>query len=141
MVRVDTTSFFLIVLASAVAAATVAVLPRRIAPPVVVLELLFGIVIGPHGFGWASTDEFILFFSNLGLGMLFYFAGYEIDFERIRGMPLRLGARGWLLSVALAYAIGGLLVVARGDRLADLHRLGDGDDGDRDLDPDPPRRR
>ena len=110
MVHVDTTSFFLIVLASAVAAATVAVLPRRIAPPVVVLELLFGILIGPHGFGWASTDEFILFFSNLGLGMLFYFAGYEIDFERIRGAPLRLGARGWLLSVALAYAIGGLLV-------------------------------
>jgi len=111
VVHVDTTSFFLIVLSSAVAAATVAVLPSRIAPPVVVLELLFGIAIGPHGFGWASTDEFILFFSNLGLGMLFYFAGYEIDFERIRGMPLRLGARGWLLSVALAYAIGGLLVV------------------------------
>lgn len=111
MVRVDTTSFFLIVLTSAVAAITVAVLPRRIAPPVVVLELLFGIAIGPHGFGWASTDEFSLFFSNLGLGMLFYFAGYEIDFERIRGMPLRLGARGWVMSVAIAYAVGGVLAL------------------------------
>ena len=41
--------------------------------------------------------------------MLFFFAGYEIDFDRIRGIPLRLAIIGWLLSLALAYAIGGLL--------------------------------
>jgi Kef-type K+ transport system membrane component KefB len=112
MVHVDTDSFFLIVLSSAVAAITVAALPKQIAPPVVVLELLLGILIGPHGFSLASTDEFSLFFSNLGLGMLFYFAGYEINFERIHGLPLRLGSRGWLLSVAIAYAIGGVLALA-----------------------------
>jgi Kef-type K+ transport system membrane component KefB len=72
---------------------------------------LAGILIGPHGFGWASSDEFVQFFSNLGLGMLFYFAGYGIDFERIRGLPLRLGARGWLLSILIAYAIGGALAL------------------------------
>jgi Kef-type K+ transport system membrane component KefB len=109
MLHVDTTSFFLIVLSSAVAAVTVVVLPKRIAPPVVVLELLLGILIGPHGFSLASTDEFSLFFSNLGLGMLFYFAGYEINFDRIHGAPLRLGARGWLLSIAIAYGLGGVL--------------------------------
>jgi hypothetical protein len=27
--------------------------------------------------------------------MLFFFAGYEIDIERIRGEPLRLGLAGW----------------------------------------------
>ncbi|HET9153070.1 MAG TPA: cation:proton antiporter [Solirubrobacterales bacterium] len=111
MLHVDTGSFFLIVLSAAVAAIVVAVLPKRLAPPVVVLELLLGILIGPHGFGLASTDEFSLFFSNLGLGMLFYFAGYEINFERIRGAPLRLGGRGWLLSIAIAYAAGGVLAV------------------------------
>ena len=42
----------------------------------------------------AKTDDFIDFFSNLGLGMLFFFAGYEIDFERIKGRPLELGALG-----------------------------------------------
>jgi Kef-type K+ transport system membrane component KefB len=67
-------------------------------------------VIGPEVLGLAQTDDFVEFFSNLGLGMLFFFAGYEIDFERIKGRPMRLGALGWLLSVALAYAIGGLLV-------------------------------
>jgi Kef-type K+ transport system membrane component KefB len=86
LIHVDATSFFLIVLSAAVAAITVAVLPARIAPPVVVLELVLGIAIGPHGFSFAATDEFSRFFSNLGLGMLFYFAGYEINFERITGM-------------------------------------------------------
>ncbi len=111
VLEVDSSSFFLIVLSAAVAALSVAILPSRIAPPVVVFELFFGILIGPHGFGWASTDGFILFFSNLGLGMLFYFAGYEINFDRIRGTPLRLGSRGWLLSIAIAYGLGGVLAI------------------------------
>jgi Kef-type K+ transport system membrane component KefB len=78
----------------------------------VVLELLLGILIGPHVFGLAQPGDFIEFFSNLGLGMLFFFAGYEIDFERIKGRPLELGALGWALSVALAYGIGGALAAA-----------------------------
>jgi Kef-type K+ transport system membrane component KefB len=44
--------------------------------------------------------------------MLFFFAGYEIDFQRIKGVPLRLGAFGWLLSVILAYGLGGILAAA-----------------------------
>jgi Kef-type K+ transport system membrane component KefB len=111
LIHVDTTSFFLIVLGAASAAVVATALPARLAPPVVVLELLVGIAIGPHGFGWATDSEFVEFFSNLGLGLLFFFAGYEINFERIRGMPLRLGARGWGLSVLIAYAIGGILAL------------------------------
>ena len=112
VIDVDTSSFFVIVLVAAIAAITVAVVPRRLAPPVVVLELLLGIVVGPQVLGLAHSDEFIAFFSNLGLGMLFYFAGYEIDFDRIRGRPMQLGALGWAISVALAYGIGGALAAA-----------------------------
>jgi Kef-type K+ transport system membrane component KefB len=112
VIHVDTGSFFAIVVIAALAAITVAVVPRSFAPPVVVLELLMGIVIGPQVLDLAHTDDFIEFFSNLGLGMLFFFAGYEIDFERIRGRPIKLGAWGWLLSVALAYGIGGALAAA-----------------------------
>jgi Kef-type K+ transport system membrane component KefB len=112
VIHIDTESFFVIVLASAVAAVTVAAVPGRFVPPVVVVELLLGILIGPHVFDIAGIDNFIDFFSNLGLGMLFFFAGYEIDFERIRGRPLELGALGWGLSVALAYGIGGALAAA-----------------------------
>jgi Kef-type K+ transport system membrane component KefB len=112
VIAVDAESFFAIVTVAALAAITVAVVPRRFAPPVVVVELMLGIAIGPEVLGLAHTDDFIDFFSNLGLGMLFFFAGYEIDFERIKGKPLKLGALGWLLSVALAYGIGGALAAA-----------------------------
>jgi Kef-type K+ transport system membrane component KefB len=105
-IKVDTESFSAIVVVAAVAATIAAVVPRRFAPPVVVLELFLGILVGPQVLDIARTDDFIQFFSNLGLGMLFYFAGYEIDFERIRGRPMRLGAWGWVFSIVLAHAIG-----------------------------------
>jgi len=112
VLTVDTDSFFAIVVVAAIAAVTVATVPKRFAPPVVVLELVLGIVIGPEVFDLAHSSEFVEFFSNLGLGMLFFFAGYEIDFERIKGRPMRLGGLGWLLSILLAYGIGGLLAAA-----------------------------
>src|SRR6185312_6584379 len=37
------------------------------------------------------------------------FAGYEIDIERIRGEPLLLGLAGWVLSLVIAYSLGGVL--------------------------------
>jgi Kef-type K+ transport system membrane component KefB len=112
VVDVDTASFLVIGCTAALAATLVTFGGRWIFVPVVVLELLLGIVIGPDALGLAEADEFIVFFSNLGLGMLFFFAGYEIDFERIRGVPLRLALLGWLISLALAYSIGGLLALA-----------------------------
>jgi Kef-type K+ transport system membrane component KefB len=111
-IEIDTGSFFAVVMVAAIAAITVAIVPKRFAPPVVVLELMMGIAIGPDVLGLAHVDEFTEFFANLGLGMLFFFAGYEIDFERIRGRPLQLGAFGWALSVGLAFGIGGLLAAA-----------------------------
>jgi Kef-type K+ transport system membrane component KefB len=112
VITVDTDSFFAIVVVAAIAAITVAAVPKRFAPPVVVLELVLGILIGPEVLGFAHTDDFVNFFADLGLGMLFFFAGYEIDFERIKGKPMKLGALGWALSVGLAYGIGGLLAAA-----------------------------
>lgn len=111
-IEVDSESFFAIVVVAAIAAITVAAVPKKFAPPVVVLELMLGIVIGPEVLSIAQTDDFIEFFSNLGLGMLFFFAGYEIDFERIKGLPMKLGALGWAMSVAIAYGLGGLLAAA-----------------------------
>src|SRR3954453_5519194 len=111
-IQVDSGSFFAIVAVSAIAAVTVATVPKKFAPPVVVIELMMGILIGPEILGLAHSDDFVEFFANLGLGMLFFFAGYEIDFQRIKGVPMKLGAFGWLLSVVLAYGIGGALAAA-----------------------------
>ena len=112
MIDVDSASFLLITVAATLAALTVAVLPRRIVPPVVALEVLLGIVIGPQVLDLAQNDDFTEFFGNLGLGMLFFFAGYELDFDRLRGRPLVLAGAGWLISLALAYSIGGALAAA-----------------------------
>ena len=112
MIDVDTGVFLLIVGTAAVAAITVAVFPGRMAPPVVVVELLLGIVIGPQVLDLVQEDEFTDFFQTLGLGMLFFFAGYELDFDRIKGRPIELAAIGWVISVALAYGIGGVLAAA-----------------------------
>jgi Kef-type K+ transport system membrane component KefB len=112
MVSVDATSFLVIVSVAALAALLAGWVQPRLAMPVVVIEILAGILVGPEVLDLADPDDFIEFFSNLGLGMLFFFAGYEIDFERIRGDPLKLALIGWLLSLALAYALGGLLVAA-----------------------------
>ncbi len=109
---VDANSFLAIVLAAAVAAAIVGIGGTRVIVPVVVLELGLGILIGPEVLGLAESDDFVNFFSSLGLGMLFFFAGYEIDFDRIKGAPLKLGIVGWIISLGLAYAIGGALAAA-----------------------------
>ncbi len=115
MVTVDATSFFVIVAASALAAAIAGVAPRRFHIPVVVVEILLGIIIGPQLLDFANSDAFVEFFANLGLGMLFFFAGYEIEFERIRGEPSRLAVQGWFFSLLVAYAVAALAVFGGGD--------------------------
>lgn len=105
-------TFLAIVAASALAGTIAAVAGGRgLLAPVVVVELLLGIVLGPRVLGLHVT-QFISFFSALGLGLLFFFAGYEIDLRRIAGRPLWLGLAGWAVSLALAYAIGGALASA-----------------------------
>ncbi len=109
---VDPGAFLAIVVAGAIAGTFAAILTGRgVVVPAVVLELLLGVVLGPRVLG-VHVSEFISFFSDLGLGLLFFFAGYEIDPRVIRGEPLRLAVLGWVLSLALAYTIGGALAVA-----------------------------
>jgi Kef-type K+ transport system membrane component KefB len=109
---VDETSALVMVIAAAVAAVIVLALSPRVVIPVVVLELVLGIVIGPQGFDIARLDPTTTLLGDLGLGMLFFFAGYEIDFDRIKGRPLELAAMGWGISLILAYSVGGVLASA-----------------------------
>jgi Kef-type K+ transport system membrane component KefB len=109
VIGVDAMSFLAIVSAAAVAALISALVSPRIVLPVVVVELLLGIVIGPQALDLADVDAATKFFADLGLGMLFFFAGYEINFERIKGRPLVLGSVGWLLSLGIAYGLAGIL--------------------------------
>ena len=108
--NVDAGSFLAIVATAAIAGTLSAVAGARgVFVPVVVVELALGVVIGPQLLDLAHVNSFTEFFADLGLGMLFFFAGYEIDIERIRGEPLRLALVGWALSLVIAYSLGGIL--------------------------------
>ncbi|HEY8583620.1 MAG TPA: cation:proton antiporter [Capillimicrobium sp.] len=109
MIEVNAEEFLTITVCAAVAAVVVATLGRRMVLPVVVVELVLGVIIGPDVLGLVEVDDFTEFFANLGLGFLFFFAGYEIDFARIRGAPMRMALVGWLISVGAAYALAGVL--------------------------------
>ena len=102
----------LVIAVSAAVAATVAAIAssRGFVIPVVVLEVVFGVIIGPYVLG-VHVDSAISFFANLGLALLFFFAGYEIDLNLIRGRPLRLGLLGWAISLVMAYSLAGLLAL------------------------------
>jgi Kef-type K+ transport system membrane component KefB len=109
---IDATSILVIVAIAALAGVLVLAVSPKLAIPVVVVELLLGILIGPELLDIAKIDSTTKFLGNLGLAMLFFFAGYEIDFERIKGRPLRLGMIAWGLSLAIAYGLGGALAAA-----------------------------
>src|SRR5262245_21690057 len=74
--------------------------------PLVVLEIALGIVLGPQVLEWASTGPTIQVLSNFGLAFLFFLAGFEVNFQAIRGRPLAMAALGWLLSFIFCLGAG-----------------------------------
>jgi Kef-type K+ transport system membrane component KefB len=95
-----------IVAAAALAAPLALGLFPRIRLPAIVLEIVLGIVIGPHVLGWVSVDTPIRVLSLLGLAFLLLLGGLEVDYERLRGRRLRLAALGFAISLGLALLIG-----------------------------------
>jgi Kef-type K+ transport system membrane component KefB len=83
------------------------VLPGGKVPQVVVL-ILAGLLIGPHGLGLASAGSIVLL-TNIGLGFLFLLAGYELDLKLFRQQSGRLAMAGWAASAALAVGVVALL--------------------------------
>jgi Kef-type K+ transport system membrane component KefB len=86
----------------AMLAPLLAELPSGFRLPVVVLEVILGILIGPHVFHLASPDGMIGTLGELGLTFLLFMVGLEIDFDKIRGRPLSLAVGGWFLSFFVA---------------------------------------
>ena len=82
---------------------------RWLAIPIVVLEILLGILVGPNALGWVHPQPFLESLADFGLAMLFFVAGSEIDFRSIAGRPLRRSGIAWLISFVLALGVGFLL--------------------------------
>lgn len=69
--------------------------------PEVVLLLAFGVVIGPSLLQIASAQSGVALVSELGLGMLFLLAGYEINPRLLVSRTGRSAMGTWLLCAAL----------------------------------------
>jgi Kef-type K+ transport system membrane component KefB len=95
-----------LVLAAAVLAPLLAdAAGRWVRVPQVVFEIALGILLGPDVLGWAHHDQVLGTLSDLGLSMLIFLAGYEIDFAAVRGPTLRRAGAAWLVSLAVAVAV------------------------------------
>ena len=84
---------------------------RWLAIPLVVFEIVLGLLLGPSGLGWVVPDAFLDLLSEFGLAMLFFLAGNEIDFRTIRGRPLNRATMGWIISLAAGVGIAALIAV------------------------------
>ncbi len=97
---------FLIILTVGVLAPLLVDLTPRLRLPVVVLEIVLGIIVGPQVLNWAQVGPVIGVLARFGLAFLFFLGGFELDFQRMRGGPMKLAAIGWLLSLAIALSLG-----------------------------------
>ena len=77
--------------------------------PIVAIELLLGMAVGPSGAGLVNADGALDFLREFGLVYLFFQAGFEFNQKEISGKPLRLGFYAWLVSLSLSLVISAAL--------------------------------
>jgi len=76
--------------------------------PQIVLLIVGGILIGPEGFGLADPEVLVLL-ANIGLGLVFLLAGYELDPAVFGERAGRLALVGWVIALGLAAGLVGVL--------------------------------
>jgi CPA2 family monovalent cation:H+ antiporter-2 len=97
---------------------------KRLRLPIVVGEILVGILIGRSGLGWVDPhDPMLVLLAEFGFVFLMFLSGMEIDFssirlvgsreaggERRRVGPVQIGSLTFALTLAMAIPVGFLLV-------------------------------
>ncbi|MDH3627434.1 MAG: cation:proton antiporter [Acidobacteriota bacterium] len=81
-------------------------LASRLRLPAVVLEILFGIAIGPSILGWIHATPEMAFLAELGFLLLMFLSGFEIDFNELRrqgGSQIGIGLLVFVLTLFFAY--------------------------------------
>lgn len=101
-------SLFWITLCAVLAPLVAGVVLRGRVPEVVLL-LGLGVLVGPNVLELAATGEGVEMLRELGLGMLFLLAGYEIELDELAGRGGRRAAAAWLACLLLALGVVALL--------------------------------
>jgi len=86
-------------------------LSGKLAIPGVVFEIVLGVLLGPSVLGWAHADDIVTAFSDFGLALLMFLAGYELDLAAVKGRPLKLAATSWVFSLGLATIVGSVIIL------------------------------
>ena len=106
----DLETLFVVAAVSAVAPILAVLLPGQRIPQLILL-ILGGVLIGPEVLGLAVNAQIELI-ANVGLGMVFLLAGFEIDPAMLLDRPGRLAVIAWVTSAVVAAAVvGGLTAV------------------------------
>jgi Kef-type K+ transport system membrane component KefB len=95
----------MLVMVLAVAIPLVLALFPRVPIPGSVVEILAGIVVGPAVLGLVDADQVIDVLATLGVAFLLFLAGLELDFDQMRGRPLKLGGAAFGLSVVIGLIV------------------------------------
>ena len=98
----DFISLAIIAAIAALAPLIANLIPKKPVPETVLL-LLGGAILGPHLVNVIWLDESVALLSDLGCGMLFLLAGYEINPKTITGREGKRGLATWAISLALAF--------------------------------------
>ena len=77
--------------------------------PAVVLEIVLGIALGPSVLGWLEADLAVQVIALVGLAMLLFLAGLEIDLASLRGRVLGVAIAGYAISLAIGLGAGAVL--------------------------------
>jgi Kef-type K+ transport system membrane component KefB len=95
---------------AAVLAPIVAEWSRRIiAIPEVVIQIIFGILLGPYVLNLAHPNNIVTALADFGLTYLMFLAGTELDLATMRQGHLGRSVGSWLASLVLALAVGEIL--------------------------------
>ena len=87
------------------------------AVPTAIAEIVIGMLIGQSGFGWVQTNSSLTLLSSLGVIILMFLSGMEIDFSLFKRAekpksgtnPVKLATGAFLMNVVMALIIATIL--------------------------------
>lgn len=100
----------LVVMMAIAVAAPIAIRYLRLRVAEVVLLIVAGVIVGPEVLNLITVDPAINLVGQLGLGFLFFLAGFELEPAALRGRTGRLAALAWGVSITTALVVSYVLL-------------------------------